>query len=68
METDSAKTSASKNQKQKWTRIKEMDNRKRKKNLIAQRKPYTTRTTKIQGPKEEEKTYSDIYKEEWAHT
>ena len=27
-------------------------------------KPYTTRMTKIQGPKEG-KTYSNIYKEEW---
>ena len=29
-------------------------------------KPYATRMDKIQGPKEEEKTYSNIYKEKWT--
>ena len=30
-------------------------------------KPYTTRMAKIQGPNEG-KTYSNIYKDKWAHT
>jgi len=39
VETDFVKTSASKNPKQKSTRIEKMDNRKRMRNQIGQRKP-----------------------------